>query len=165
MLNAAVRALKAGREPELTGTLSVATEINLHAPALLPGDYCANVHQRLVIYKRLANSETPEALETMQEEIIDRFGPMPEAVKTLIETHRLRILGKPLGVARIDAGPESILLQFVPKPPIDAAKIIEQVQRRADCRFSGPDRVRISAALPDVTARVATVRDFLRELA
>jgi transcription-repair coupling factor (superfamily II helicase) len=58
MLNAAVRALKAGREPELTGTLNLGTEINLHAPALLPEDYCANVHQRLVIYKRLANCET-----------------------------------------------------------------------------------------------------------
>ena len=47
----------------------------------MPESYCANVHQRLVIYKRLANTETEEQLQGMQEEIIDRFGPMPDPVQ------------------------------------------------------------------------------------
>jgi transcription-repair coupling factor (superfamily II helicase) len=164
MLNAAVRALKNGREPELTGQLDVGTEINLHAPALLPETYCANVHQRLVIYKRLANCETPEELESMQEEIIDRFGPMPDPVKHLIETHRLRIAARPLGISRIDAGPEAIVLQFVPKPPIDPSRIIQLVQSRKGARFAGPDRVRLVADSPDVKARVAIVRELLGPL-
>ncbi len=58
MLANAVRSLKAGREPDLAAPLRVATEINLHAPALLPSDYCPDVHERLVLYKRLANCET-----------------------------------------------------------------------------------------------------------
>ena len=164
MLNAAVRALKAGREPELTGTLNLGTEINLHAPALLPEDYCANVHQRLVIYKRLANCETAESLEAMQEEIVDRFGLAPEPVKCLLETHRLRILGKPLGIARIDAGPDAIVLQFVPEPPVDAGKIIELVQTCKNARFAGPDRVRIAAELPEVASRVAATVKLLKDL-
>ncbi|MCK7497980.1 MAG: hypothetical protein MZW92_50105 [Comamonadaceae bacterium] len=48
---------KAGKEPDLTQPLGVATEINLHAPALLPEDYCSDVHERLVLYKRLANCD------------------------------------------------------------------------------------------------------------
>jgi transcription-repair coupling factor (superfamily II helicase) len=164
MLNSAVRALKSGREPELTGQLDVGTEINLHAPALLPDTYCANVHQRLVIYKRLANCETPEELEAMQEEIIDRFGPMPDPVRHLIETHRLRIAARPLGISRIDAGPEAIVLQFVPRPPIDPSKIIQLVQSRKGARFAGPDRVRLEAQSPDVQSRVTVVRGLLKPL-
>ena len=74
MLNQAVRALKAGREPDLDEPLGVTTEVNLHTPALLPDDYCPGVHERLVIYKRFANCETEDALEDLKEELIDRFG-------------------------------------------------------------------------------------------
>ncbi len=164
MLNSAVRALKSGREPELTGQLDLGTEINLHAPALLPETYCANVQQRLTIYKRLANCEIPEELESMQEEIIDRFGPMPDPVRHLIETHRLRIAARPLGISRIDAGPEAIVLQFVPKPPIDPSKIIQLVQSRKGARFAGPDRVRVEVKAPDVQSRISRVRELLQPL-
>ena len=58
MLNAAVRALRSGREPDLLAPLRVVTEINLHVPALLPTDYVNDVHQRLSMYKRLASAET-----------------------------------------------------------------------------------------------------------
>ena len=165
MLNKAVRALKAGKEPELGGALDLGTEINLHAPALLPERYCENVHQRLVIYKRLANCETPEQLEAMHEEIADRFGAPPEQAKTLIESHRLRIAAAPLGIVRIDAGPEAIMLQFVPKPPIDPAKIIALVQSRAQGRFAGQDRIRIPVATTDIAQRASAVRSLLQSLA
>ena len=164
MLNAAVRALKSGREPELSGQLDAGTEINLHTPALLPETYCANVHQRLVIYKRLANCGTAEELEAMQEEIIDRFGAMPDPVRHLIETHRLRIAAGPLGISRIDAGPAAVVLQFVPKPPIDPSRIIGLVQTRRGARFAGPDRVRLEVDAPDVQARAAEVRELLARL-
>ena len=58
MLKAAVVRCKAGREPDLPAPLGVTTEINLHAPALLPETYCDDVHERLVLYKRLANCAT-----------------------------------------------------------------------------------------------------------
>ena len=55
------------------------TEINLHVPALLPDDYCGDVHERLSLYKRLANCEHAEDDSTrMQEELIDRFGKLPD---------------------------------------------------------------------------------------
>jgi transcription-repair coupling factor (superfamily II helicase) len=164
MLNAAVRALRSGREPELTGQLNVGTDINLHTPALLPESYCANVHQRLIIYKGLSNCQTEDELQTMQEEIIDRFGPMPDTVRHLIETHRLRIVSQPLGVARIDAGPDAIVLQFVSRPPIDPGRIIQLVQSRRGARFAGPDRIRIDTSIPEVAARAGKVRELLQSL-
>ncbi|MDP1536521.1 MAG: transcription-repair coupling factor, partial [Burkholderiales bacterium] len=114
MLDAAVKSLKAGKEPDLNAPLGVTTEINLHTPALLPEAYCSDVHERLVLYKRLANCETEDQLQLLQEELIDRFGDLPDATRTLIDSHRLRLLGKPLGIARIDASENAILLQFVP---------------------------------------------------
>ncbi|MBI3045477.1 MAG: transcription-repair coupling factor [Betaproteobacteria bacterium] len=164
MLDAAVRSLKNGREPDLAAPLEVATEINLHVPALLPADYCSDVHERLVLYKRLANCETPEALEALREELVDRFGALPDPARALVECHRLRILGKPLGIARIDASDAAIQLQFVPKPPIEPAKVLDLVRRKRHYRLAGQDRLRIELKLPDVKNRVAAIREAFGEL-
>jgi transcription-repair coupling factor (superfamily II helicase) len=164
MLDAAVRSLRNGREPDLSAPLEVGTEINLHVPALLPADYCSDVHERLVLYKRLANCETGEALEALREELIDRFGVLPEPARALVDCHRLRILGKPLGLARIDASENAIQLQFIPKPPIDPAKVLKLVQSRRNYRLAGQDRLRIEAPLPDVRARVAAIREAFAAL-
>jgi transcription-repair coupling factor (superfamily II helicase) len=165
MLNAAVKSLKAGKEPDLSQPLSVTTEINLHTPALLPEAYCSSIHERLVLYKRLANCESVEDLEALQEELVDRFGLMPDATKALIDSHRLRIESQPLGIIKIDAGPESIVLQFVKNPPIDPARIIQLIQTRKNYKLSGPDRLRIDEKDAQVPARVQRVRGILRELA
>ena len=55
MLDTAIQSLKQGKEPDMQHPLGVATEINLHVPALLPDDYCHDIHERLVLYKRMAN--------------------------------------------------------------------------------------------------------------
>ena len=164
MLDSAVRSLKQGHEPDLAAPLGVTTEINLHVPALLPDDYCSDVHERLVLYKRFANCEELEDLERLREELIDRFGTLPEAARALVECHRLRILGRPLGIARIDATDSAIQLQFVPKPPIEPIKVLNLVQTRRNYRLAGQDRLRIEAKLPDVGARVAAVRDAFSAL-
>jgi transcription-repair coupling factor (superfamily II helicase) len=164
MLNHAVRALKAGREPDLSAPLEAVTEINLHVPALLPNDYCGDVHERLTLYKRLANCSTLEALDGMQEELIDRFGKLPEAARALIDTHRLRILSSPLGVSRIDASAETIVLQFVPQPPIPPERIIRFIQSRRDAKLSGPDRLRLAVRTDDLAQRVQRLREIVKAL-
>jgi transcription-repair coupling factor (superfamily II helicase) len=164
MLNHAVRALKSGREPDLSAPLEAITEINLHVPALLPNDYCGDVHERLTLYKRLANCSSIDALEGMQEELIDRFGKLPEAARALVETHRLRILSSPLGVSRIDASDEAIALQFVPQPPIPPERIIRFIQSRRDAKLSGPDRLRLTLRTADLATRVQRLRDILKAL-
>jgi transcription-repair coupling factor (superfamily II helicase) len=165
MLKAAVSALKSGREPDLTAPLGVATEINLHVPALLPSTYCSDVHERLVLYKRLANCETADELDAMQEELIDRFGALPESAQALVACHRLRLVGKPLGVVRVDAGPERTQIQFAKQPPFDTGRLILLVQKDGRIRFAGPDRIRIERAAPAIGERLALVREFLGRLA
>jgi transcription-repair coupling factor (superfamily II helicase) len=165
MLDAAVRSLKSGREPDLAAPLAVTAEVNLHVPALLPADYVSDVHERLVLYKRLASCETLEALDQLREELIDRFGIPPEPARALIDCHRLRVLGQPLGIARIDAAETAILLQFIAKPPIEPARVLKLVQQKTHYRLAGQDKLRIELKLPDVKARVAAVREAFGELA
>ncbi len=165
MLDAAVKSLKAGKEPDLEAPLGVTTEINLHAPALLPEDYCHDVHERLVLYKRLAHCDSDERLQLLQEELVDRFGELPEPARTLLDCHRLRLLGRPLGIARIDAGDAAINLQFVPNPPIEPIKIIQLIQKKKNYRLAGQDRLRIETATPDLKSRVAEIRRVFAELA
>jgi transcription-repair coupling factor (superfamily II helicase) len=164
MLRASVSALKSGREPDLTEPLGVTTEINLHVPALLPERYCNDVHERLVLYKRLASVESIEELDAIQEELVDRFGPTPEQAQALLASHRLRLLAIPLGVRKVDAGPERTTIQFVKHPPFDAGALILLVQKDGRIRFAGPDRIRIERAAPALTERIALVRDFLARL-
>jgi len=164
MLAEAVRALKAGHEPDLSAPLAATTEINLHLPALLPSDYCADVHERLTLYKRLANCATLDALSGMQEELIDRFGRLPDAARALIETHRLRILSRPLGIQKIDASGEAIAIQFVPRPPIEPERIIRLIQSRKDARLAGQDRLRFTLATADLAERVQKIREIVRAL-
>ncbi|MSQ60486.1 MAG: transcription-repair coupling factor [Betaproteobacteria bacterium] len=164
MLKSAVRSLKQGKEPDLSQPLSVSTEIKLHAPALLPEDYCPGVHERLVLYKRMANCESAEALEELQEEITDRFGLPPGAARTLMDSHRLRIAAKSVGVIKIDASTEAIQLQFERNPPIDPARIIQLIQTRRNFRLSGQDKLRVDEKHLLPADRVARTLELFREL-
>ena len=164
MLNEAVRALKQGREPDLSQPLSAVTEINLHTPALLPESYCGDVHERLSIYKRLATARTLDDLTDIQEELIDRFGKLPEPAQALVETHRLRILAEPLGVIKIDAHAESVTFQFRPNPPVEAATIIALVQKNRAVKLSGQDKLRQTINAPELPARLAAIRSTLSAL-
>jgi transcription-repair coupling factor (superfamily II helicase) len=164
MLAHAVNALRAGREPDLSQPLGVTTEINVHLPALLPTSYCEDVHERLVIYKRLAHCESPEAIDAVQEELVDRFGELPPPVRVLLESHRLRLLSRPLGVAKLDAGPEAIQVQFMARPPLDPAALLRLVQKRRGWRLSGPERLRIEHVSEGLEARVRGVRTVLESL-
>src|SRR4029079_3993509 len=149
MLDAAVKSLKNGKEPDLSAPLGVTTEINLHVPALLPNDYVTDIHERLVLYKRLANCDDEDALGLLREELIDRFVPLPEQARALVDSHRLRILGKPLGIARVDVSDAAVLVQLLPNSPIEPIKVLKLVQSPRNYRLAGPDRIRIEANLPD----------------
>ena len=164
MLGEAVRALKAGREPDLLSPLSAVTEINLHAPALLPDSYCGDVHIRLSLYKRLASAAKPEQIDAMLEEITDRFGKLPPQGQALFDVHRLRVLAKSYGVMRIDAGAVVTMITFAANPPFEAIRIIELVQKNKHIKLAGNEKLRIERAAPEVKDRVQLVRDVLRML-
>ena len=164
MLSEAVRCLKAGIEPDLLSPLNVTTDINLHAPALLPDDYCGDVHLRLSFYKKLATAKNTDQVDTLLEEIVDRFGKLPHQAQTLIDVHRLRVLAKPYGVVKVDAAPGVITITFMKNPPIDPMKIIHLIQKHKHIKLAGNEKLRIERELPEAKDRAQMVRDILKSL-
>ena len=165
MLERAVRKLKAGKGEALEGAVDVSAEVNLHVSALLPETYCSDIHQRLALYKRLADAETREALDALREELVDRFGELPEPARALLECHEVRIAARALGVTRIDATHEAVQLQFMKNPPLDGARVIDFIRKRRNARLAGPERLRVEAKLPAWEERAREVKDILRQLA
>lgn len=164
MLSQAVSALKAGREPDLLAPMAATTDINLHAPALLPDDYCGDVHLRLSFYKKLATAKTVDAIDGLLEELVDRFGKPTAPVQTLIDVHRLRILCEPYGVLKVDATPGVTLITFKPNAPVEPMAIIQLIQKNKHIKLAGNDKLRIEKALEAPQQRAQLVRDVLRNL-
>jgi transcription-repair coupling factor (superfamily II helicase) len=161
MLKRAVRDLQNGKEPDLSGPLDTVSEIHLHAPALLPSDYCPDVQERLTLYKRLANCESENDIILLREELIDRFGELPPQTLALIETHRLRLLLAPWDVLKLDASAEQISVQFGKSAPIDPAKVIFLIQKDKATHMAGPNRLIRKVALPELRQRVDGVKKLL----
>ena len=164
MLAEAVRCLKAGIEPDLLGPLSVTTDINLHSPALLPDDYCGDVHLRLSFYKKLATAKSTDQVDALLEEIVDRFGKLPAQGQTLIEVHRLRVTSQAFGVVKVDASPTVTTITFKKDAPIDPMRIIALIQKNRNIKLAGNEKLRIERPIPEMRERAKMVRDLLRQL-
>ena len=164
MLKQAVRDLKKGRQPDLDAPLGITTEIKLHSPALLPESYCPDIHERLVLYKRLAVCETVQQINVIHEELVDRFGLPEQPVKTLIESHHLRLAAKELGIDAIDATSESVTITFGKHHQIDPTEIILLIQSDRNYRLAGADKLKFTAPMEDVETRINTVKNVLRRL-
>ncbi|HHK5574939.1 TPA: transcription-repair coupling factor [Neisseria cinerea] len=164
MLKQAVRDLKKGRQPDLDAPLGITTEIKLHSPALLPESYCPDIHERLVLYKRLAVCETVQQINAIHEELVDRFGLPEQPVKTLIESHHLRLAAKELGIDAIDATGEAVTITFGKHHQIDPTEIILLIQTDKKYRLAGADKLRFTAEMENIEVRINTVKNVLKTL-
>ena len=164
MLKQAVRDLKKGRQPDLDAPLGITTEIKLHSPALLPESYCPDIHERLVLYKRLAVCETVQQINAIHEELVDRFGLPEQPVKTLIESHHLRLAAKELGIDAIDATSEAVTITFGKHHQIDPTEIILLIQTDKKYRLVGADKLKFTAQMEDVETRIKRVKSVLKTL-
>jgi transcription-repair coupling factor (superfamily II helicase) len=165
LLSRAVKSLEAGDELDQEQSLHTGTEINVHAPALLPDDYLPDVHMRLVLYKRIASAPNEMELQALREEIIDRFGLLPDTAKLLFTVTVLKLEATPLGIRKIDAGPRGIRIEFHRNPNIDASAIIELLHSAPGIyKLDGPQRLRVLTATDDVDDRMATIRQVLKTL-
>jgi transcription-repair coupling factor (superfamily II helicase) len=164
LLARAVQSLRAGQTGESPVPPSGA-EVNLHAPALLPEDYLPDVHLRLVLYKRIAAAHDLEALTQLREEIIDRFGALPDSAKRLFSATAIKIRATPLGVRKIDVGPKGARIEFVDKPNVDPGLILKLFQSAPRTyRFDGQNRVRILSDMPKPEDRIQALNAFIDAL-
>ncbi len=167
LLDRAVTALRSGREPDFDfETGAGETEIELHMPALIPDDYLPDVHARLTLYKRIAGARDDEALRDLQVEMIDRFGLLPQAAKSLFAIAALRRRAAALGIRKLDLGAAGGRISFREKPDIEPLNVLNLIRREPRTyKLEGADKLRISAELPEPADRLRLADELLQTLA
>lgn len=162
MLEEAVEALKAGKEPSLDNLMAQHTEVELRIPTLLPDDYIADVNIRLSMYKKIASCKKREELKEIQIELIDRFGMLPEATKNLFKVHELKLSAKQVGIKKIDANAQGGFLEFSENTKVDPGYIIQLIQSKPNVfRFDGPQKLKFVSEKPEANKRLAFIEGML----
>lgn len=165
MLERAVKAIQQGKQPELEQPLSGGPDINLRLPALIPDDYLPDVHARLILYKRIANAGDDEQLKDLQVEMIDRFGLLPEPVKTLFRVTSLKLRCEPLGVVKVDVGPEHGRLEFGTNTAVDPLTLVRLIQDSPQrYRLEGATIFRFNAPMGNAELRLNTLEALIDRL-
>lgn len=165
MLEKATKAIQQGKTPNFDAPLSLTAEINLHMPALIPDDYLGDVHQRLLFYKRISNTDSQEKLDHIRMELIDRFGIPPIQVKQLFSVHQLRIKAEQLGITKIDLNANGGYVEFSPETPVQAISIIQLMQKHPTYyRMEGGQRLKVMVMLEEHAKRIQFADDLMNIL-
>ncbi|WP_192034489.1 transcription-repair coupling factor [Halomonas sp. YLGW01] len=165
MLDRAVKAIRAGKTPNIEAPLDEGVEIKLNLPALIPDDYLHDVQQRLVMYKRIASAENATELKELQVELIDRFGLLPAPLKTLLRQTRLRQRAEQLGITRLEAGEQRGRVVFGSGTAVDPMTLVSLIQKDpVHYRLDGADTLRFEADMANEEARFQTVEGLLDRL-
>lgn len=165
MLEKATKAIQKGKTPNFDAPLSLTAEITLHMPALIPDEYLGDVHQRLLFYKRISNTDTQEKLDNIRMELIDRFGIPPQPVKQLFTVHQIRLKAEQLGITKIDISSQGGHIEFAPDTPVQAMTIIQMMQKHPTYfRMEGGQRLKVMVMLEDYQKRIQFIQDLLDSL-
>ncbi len=165
LLARAVKALKSGQQPDLDRPLDHGAEIDLHIPALIPDIYLPDVHTRLITYKRIASAADDVELTDLQEEMVDRFGQLPDAAKNLFRITFYKLRANQLGIRKIDIGEGGGRCTFVDKPSIDPMSIIKLIQTQPQSyRLEKNEKLRILDVFPEAEDRFQALEELFGEL-
>ncbi|MCG8315168.1 MAG: transcription-repair coupling factor, partial [Pseudomonadales bacterium] len=165
MLDQAVKAIKEGKTPNLDKPFKHGAEINLRIPTLIPEDYLPDVHNRLIMYKRIANAKHQDDLQELKVEMIDRFGLLPDAIKNLFRITALKLLAEKLGVAKIEAGPQGGRIEFGAETQVDPLTIVKMVQSQPqNYRLDGADKLKFMLESEQHDERIKIVETLLKQL-
>jgi transcription-repair coupling factor (superfamily II helicase) len=165
MLDRAVKAIRSGKTPNLDQPLELGTEINLRISALIPDEYLPDVHNRLMLYKRISNAKTTDDLNELQVEMIDRFGLLPDPTKNLFAVTALKLDAERLGIRKIDAGAEGGRIEFSSETKIDPMRLIRMIQTQSrHYKLEGGDRLKFMLKSENAEERLQVVYGVLEAL-
>jgi transcription-repair coupling factor (superfamily II helicase) len=163
MLEEAVAALRGGEAAEIEDQWS--PRINLGTSVLIPEAYVPDLQVRLGLYRRLASIETHDAIESFAAELIDRFGPLPDEVRHLLDIVEIKGLCRLAGIEQIDAGPKGAIIAFRNKSFANPEGLIAFIREQSTKMKVQPDhRLIYYADWPSPEARLAGARDLLQRL-
>ncbi len=165
MLDRAIKAIRQGKIPNPNKDFEGMVDVNLRIPALIPADYLPDVHLRLVMYKRIANAETEEALRELQVEMIDRFGLLPEQIKNLIRVTQIKLKAQTIGITKLEANARTGRIEFASETRVEPLTIVRLVQTAPHMyKLEGANQLKFTLAMETTDQRLQQVADLLTKL-
>ena len=158
MLDEAVRELKGEEMP-----LELHSSLNLGLDIRIPSEYISDEHQRLRAYKRIADVKDAEQAEKIRSELVDRYGPPPDALNTLVDFALLKSQSERLGIEAIDRRGSSAQIKFHPGSKADPARLMALVSTLEGAQFTPAGVLKLPLPAAEAAGSSSTVVAFLRE--
>jgi len=165
MLEEAVSAIREGRSPNIDLVSHSGGEINLRIPALIPEVYLPDIHNRLIMYKRIAGAKSDDELTELQVEMIDRFGLLPDQAKLLFKVTALKLRAQALGISKIDANPENGKIVFGQNTSVDPMSVVQLVQQQSrQFKLVGSNQLQFKHEHSQADKRIEFINSLLDQL-
>jgi len=164
MLEEAIMDAKAGGMA--TRPRDFSPQITVDAPILIPDDYVPDLDLRMGLYRRLNVLEAAQEVEAFAAEMIDRFGPLPDATENLVSVIQIKLNAKKACVSKIDVGPKGVVVAFHDDKPPNVDGLIAYVERlKGQARLRPDKRLVLDRAWPDAKSRLNGALQLSRGLA
>ncbi len=166
MLEETIARIKAG---ELQGLSTISDDwspqLNLGVPVMIPDAYIPDLDVRLGLYRRLSSLQTKVELEGFAAELIDRFGPLPKEVNTLMLIVRIKALCKRAGISRLDAGPKGATIQFHNDKFANPAGLVEFLKAQGGAAKVQGTKIVLQGEMKSEAERIKGAFAIARDLA
>jgi len=153
LMEKTIRELKGGRSLEE----EIDPEIHLGIPAFIPDDFIADMHTRLMTYKRISMASSEGDLAGLREELVDCYGPVPPQVGNLMDIIRVKNMLKKILGKRMEYNGREMFIDFCENSPVDPARIMELSQKKLMGMKLTPD-YRLSVSMPGLEGKDITNR-------
>jgi len=165
MLDQAIKAIREGKTPNLDQPMSHGSEINLRLPTLIPEDYLPDVHNRLIMYKRISNADSAKALDELQVEMIDRFGLLPPQTRNLFRLTAVKLRADTLGITKLEANDRGGRLEFGGDTCVEPLTLVTLVQQQPNrYKLDGASALRFTLPMAKPEDRFHCIEALLGQL-
>lgn len=165
LLKRTINAIRDGKSINLDDPINHEIQIDPGIAAVIPETYTQDVHERLVLYKRISSAKNDNELKSLQIEMIDRFGLLPDATKNLFATTSLKIYSEKIGVEKVIIYDDKAHITFSENTNIEPIKIINLIQKQPKVyHLKGQNQLVYNQEMPDDIKRIVLIDNLLKKL-
>jgi len=138
--------------------------VNMGVAVLIPEGYVSDLSLRLATYRRISAIEDDEASEALAAEMIDRFGPLPKEVESLLNVMKIKRLCRLANVKKVDAGPRGLVLEMRSDGASDPSRILNAITQNGGWRLRPDQTIFVSGQCETSAKRISLAVKSLRAL-
>ena len=166
LLKRTIHAIKNNTQLDIKEALTEEVEINPGIACIIPDTYLPDVHERLILYKRIASANNEEELKDLKIEMIDRFGLLPDSTSNLFESSSLKNYSNDIGVLKINIYDDKAEITLNEKNSIDASKIINLIQTQpTQYQLKNQNTIVINESMEPDMSRISKISKLLSAIA